>query len=141
MYKKRPSMEQIITIIKNSKIYHEDLEHQIKTDTDFDKYDKIYELGDDFYRFINFKEINEWFKKLYFSKGGKQFLFDKCKVKFNDDDFKLLLKDIEIMNIKNKELKLDLQLFIDRYKTQVKGNKKITIFYECVIDYDNLVEY
>lgn len=141
MYKKKPSMEQIVTIVKNNKIYYEDLETHFKDDTDFDKYDIIYELGEDFYRFVNFKEINEWFKKLYFSKGGHNFLFNKCKVKFNDNDINQLIEDLDKINIKNAENKLDLQIFLDRYRTQVKGNTKITLFYECVFDYDNLIEY
>ena len=106
---KRPSIEQIITIVKNNKIYQENLEHHFKTDTDFDKYDKIYELGEDFYRFINFRELNLWFKKLYFSKGGNDFIFDKKKVKFNNNDFIKLKNNFKIENIKSEENKFEFK--------------------------------
>lgn len=138
---KRPSIEQIITIVKNNKIYQENLENHFITDTDFDKYDKIYELGEDFYRFINFRELNLWFKDLYFSKGGNDFIFDKKKVKFNNNDFIKLKNNIKIENIKSEENKLDFQLFLQKYENEIKNNKNVTLFYECVIDFNNIIQY
>lgn len=138
---KRPSIEQIITIVKNKKIYQENLENHFITDTDFDKYDKIYELGEDFYRFINFRELNLWFKELYFSKGGNDLIFDKKKVKFNNNDFIKLKNNFKIENIKSEENKLDFQLFLQKYENEIKNNKNVTLFYECVIDFNNIIQY